>query len=102
MIFHEFNNHFMNIGFENWVYMILGAGAIILLIIVFSYVFIYYNSISKSRNQQINDPLNSKRIKSEESNINEVDSSKKNFCYKCGQKLNDREIKFCPYCGERV
>ncbi|TFF86208.1 MAG: hypothetical protein EU517_00730 [Promethearchaeota archaeon] len=29
-------------------------------------------------------------------------SGESNFCYNCGTKLDDRERRFCPFCGVNV
>ncbi|MFX1377711.1 MAG: zinc ribbon domain-containing protein [Promethearchaeota archaeon] len=100
MIYHDYFSHMMDIGFESWIFMILCAGAILLLIIAFAYLYNHYINISKSRNQLKDNIINNDRGNPYIPDFKE--SIKANFCHNCGQKLYDKDVKFCPYCGERI
>ncbi|MFX0039322.1 MAG: hypothetical protein ACFFB9_05275 [Promethearchaeota archaeon] len=98
MIFHDYVNHMMDWVFQNWIFMVLCAGAIILLIIVFLYL---YNH-SKSRNQLKNNIIINDRVKSNITDVQEIELRQSNFCPNCGKKFDTTNVKFCPYCGERI
>ncbi|MEE9379576.1 MAG: zinc ribbon domain-containing protein [Candidatus Lokiarchaeia archaeon] len=102
MIFNNYGYHMMDMEFENSIYMILGIGTILLSLIVLTYILIHYNSRSTSRNQLKNEKFEKDSINSNRINIEEMNSGKAKFCHRCGQKLDDRSEKFCPYCGEEI
>ena len=102
MIFHDYGYHMMDMGFGNWLYMILGAGVILLSIITLIYLFIHYINLSNSKNQLKNNMIDSNEIKSNITDVEETDLGKPDYCHNCGQKLDDKSVKFCPYCGERI
>ena len=88
----------MDIGVEGWIFMILCAVAVILLILVFVYLYNHNSSISKSNNRSKNNIANNDMANPYISKT----KTKANFCLKCGKKLIDQDVIFCPYCGERI
>ncbi|MFX0007481.1 MAG: zinc ribbon domain-containing protein [Promethearchaeota archaeon] len=97
-IYHDDFTHMMDIGVEGWIFMIICAIAVILLIIVFVYLYNHYSTFSKSNNRLKNNIANND---TENPYISET-KTKANFCPNCGKKLIDQDVIFCPYCGERI
>jgi uncharacterized membrane protein YvbJ len=102
MIFHDYGNHMMDWVFENWIFMVLCAGALILLIIVFVYIYNHYTNISKSSNQLKNNIISNNRVELTMTSDQEIDLRQANFCPNCGQKLDNTNVKFCPICGAKI
>ncbi|MFX1420202.1 MAG: hypothetical protein ACFE9N_14905 [Promethearchaeota archaeon] len=105
MLFQDSNfneYHMMDMDFGNWFYMILGIGVFLLFIIALTYIFTHVNNKSNSQSQIKAEKHEINAVKSNETNIAQIALKEANFCYNCGQKLEDKYGKFCPYCGEQV
>jgi len=107
MIFDEghYGSHMMDWHPGSWPFMILGAIFILLGIIAIIYI-----SITLFRNYTVDnqlDHIESGKTLNNRTNIafsdTEADISDiASFCPSCGEKLGDRTVKYCPYCGVKI
>ncbi|TKJ23964.1 MAG: hypothetical protein CEE43_02030 [Promethearchaeota archaeon Loki_b32] len=82
--------------------MILGVGAVLLVIIILTYIVIHYNTHNDSINPLKNEYYENNEIKSPKTDDKEFSLGNANFCYNCGKKLDYNSVKFCIYCGVEI
>ncbi len=99
--YHDDVNHMMDWGSNGWIYMILG-GILFLLIVV---ILIYFLSRSTRQydftntlNHEASDNSKITSVKENEEELNEIAY----FCPTCGEKLDGRTSKYCPFCGSKT
>ncbi|MFX0105794.1 MAG: hypothetical protein ACFE75_09905 [Candidatus Hodarchaeota archaeon] len=100
-------HHMMDWDFGNWIFIILGAGIILLITIILVFVL-----ISKSINNASQDAIQKQEQGKTNKNffqepklskdIREYKTQKANFCHTCGKKLDNGTSKYCPYCGVKI
>jgi len=92
--------HHMMMDWElgNWIYIILGLGIILLIVLILGFIFLYNNRKNISNHKDLQNTVQNQR----ENEINDNNFQKVNFCYNCGKKLDDNQSKFCLFCGERI
>jgi hypothetical protein len=98
-------NHMMDWDFNIWFYAILGGCVISVVAIILIYKFALGNDGVNLDNKKSyiehNIEKNPTQVKEIEG-IKEFSTDKKFFCHGCGEKLDDRLLKYCPYCGVMI
>lgn len=95
-----------------WFYMILGMGIVLLIVIILIFRLTRRNHRDDSRQvrSQADHHIEEKIKTQAQINQNSVspgaveDINQKItfFCHICGEKLDDRTLKYCPYCGSEI
>ncbi len=95
----EFTHHMMmDWELGNWIYIILGLGIILLILLILGFIFLYNNRKSMSNHKYIQNNVQKQR----ENEISDNTFQKVNFCYNCGRKLDDSQSKYCSFCGIQI
>ena len=82
-----------------WPFMILGMGIVLLIVIIliFKLARRYHHIDEKLKPQaQINQRSVSPGA------VEDINQKISFFCHICGEKLDDRTLKICPYCGSEI
>ena len=95
----------MDLSLENWLPLIISVSIILLVSIALILFFIYfYRSVSvknksfqTNRGIQGNNETNVHRHASENYIPEEIF-----FCYQCGEKIDNRLLKYCANCGAKL
>ncbi|KKL55519.1 hypothetical protein LCGC14_2254630 [marine sediment metagenome] len=95
-----------------WFYMILGMVIVLLVVIILIFKLTRRNHKADSsqersrRNHHIEDKIKTQGQINQRSvspgaveDINQIIAF---FCHICGEKLDDRTLKICPYCGSEI
>ena len=95
-----------------WFYMILGMGIVLLIVIILIFRLTRRNhqddsSQPRSRgNHHIEEKIkpqaqiNQRSVSS--GAVEDINQKITFFCHICGEKLDDRTLKICPYCGSEI
>ncbi|MFX1344965.1 MAG: hypothetical protein ACFFAI_07635 [Promethearchaeota archaeon] len=94
--------HMMDWNFDNWIFFILIIGILVFIGLIFVY-YILNNTIkndsnSRLKRQTAEELKNNNNLSEDLLKLNEEVS----YCYNCGKKIDDRSIRFCPYCGAKI
>lgn len=108
----DYMDHMMDWGPNGWILLILG-GVIFLLFVIILFYFLFRNNhkenISNSLERIVNS--NNKYSETQTQNYNTIASTKEKevnlkentlFCPACGEKLNERTLNYCPFCGNKI
>ena len=103
----EFGHHMMEWDHGNWIFIILGAGIILLITIILIFLLISkpnhkssQDVIQKQGQGKINEDFFQEPKLSKD--VGEFKSQKANFCHTCGEKLDNGTSTYCPYCGVKI
>ena len=105
MIFHESvydGYHMMDWDLGHWIPMIFGWGIVLLAAIIILYMIIQSTRGTNEMNQTTIQEPKSKRNESKAYDNEEENIEKIIFCYSCGEKLDGRQIEYCPKCGTKI
>ena len=91
----QMGNNMMDWGSYMWFYMILGMVICILIIII----IIYWLTRRTHKDKDLEKP-NQKSIQIGEAK--DVKGEKPYFCPNCKEKLDDKTLKYCPFCGSEL
>jgi len=86
----------------HWIPMIFGWGIVLLAAIVIIYMVILSTRTKNEKNQMTNQVLKSNKDELDAYGDDEENSEKANFCYSCGEKLDGKQLKYCPRCGSKI
>lgn len=99
-------------GSNFWFYMILGMGIFFLICIILMYILRrrrhqYDSSQVHSRgNSHIEERVKTQAQSNQKSasagTVEDVNQKIPFFCPICGEKLDDRTLKYCPHCGSEI
>lgn len=99
-------------GSNMWFYMILGMGIFFLICVIGIYMLIRrrhrYDSsqVPSQGNHHIEERAKTQAQSNQKSasagTVEEVNQKSPFFCHICGEKLDDRTLKYCPYCGSEI
>ncbi len=82
-----------------WFYMILGMGIVLLIVIILIFKLTrrnHHNDEKIKTRTQINQRSVSPGV------VEDINQKISFFCHICGEKLDDRTLKICPYCGSEI
>ncbi|KKM13670.1 hypothetical protein LCGC14_1713870 [marine sediment metagenome] len=82
-----------------WPFMILGMGIVILIVIILIFKLTRRNHRNEEKiktRTQIN------RRSVSPGAVEDINQKTPFFCHICGEKLDDRTLKICPYCGSEI
>ena len=104
MIFDEghVGYHMMDWNLGHWIPMIFGLGIVLLASIVIIYMVIQNTRTNNEKNQMTIQLPKSNKHELNAYGIEEENSEKANFCYRCGEKLDGEQSNYCPKCGSKV
>ncbi|MHA2339816.1 MAG: hypothetical protein ACXACX_21105 [Candidatus Hodarchaeales archaeon] len=99
-------------GSNMWFYMILGMGIFLLIAAILIYLLTrrrhqYDSSKERSRrNHHIEERAKTQTQSNQKSlsavTVEDVNQKIPFFCPICGENLDDRTLKYCPYCGSEI
>ena len=89
----------MGWGSNMWVLMGSIMGICVLIVLVLYYLYTrrshYTSNNNKKQTQKIQDFANTEIIE-------KVKHDESHFCSICGEKLDEKTLKYCPYCGSEI
>lgn len=94
--------HMMDWDLGHWIPMIFGWGIILLAVIVIIYLIIQSTHEPNEMNQMTPQGSKSKWNESKAYSNEEENIEKAIFCYSCGEKLDGRDVEYCPKCGTKI
>ena len=74
-----------------WIYMMIGM--IICCVIIAIIYYLLYKRKDKEKK-----PQEAKKV----AVVKETEAEKPYFCPRCGEKLDDKNLKICPHCGSEI
>lgn len=98
----DFGHHMMDWDLGNWIFIIFGAGIILLITIFLIFLLVSKSNHKSSQNtiqKQEQGKINEHKISRD---LREFKSQKANYCHSCGKKLDDSPSTYCPYCGVKI
>ncbi|MFW9822277.1 MAG: hypothetical protein ACFFE4_05055 [Candidatus Thorarchaeota archaeon] len=91
--------HMMDWNISHWFFFLLGIGILILIgVIVAYYILTNYNNKYANSGRDSQTTTLYKKESDAENNMLE----KPLYCYSCGEKFDNRSVKFCPYCSTEI
>ena len=99
---HEDGHHmmdWMSWGELNWILVLIGW--IIFLLFVAILLYLLYRGTNQIMNDNKIKPQPNLELAST-SNINEIRLERGSFCPNCGERTDDKEIRYCPRCGSDI
>jgi len=105
MIFHDSvydGYHMMGWDLGHWIPMIIGWGIVLLAAIVILYMIIQSTRGTNEKNQMNIQVPKSKNNELKTYDYKEENFEKANFCYRCGEKLDGKQLIYCPNCGSKI
>ncbi len=87
------NGNMMDWGSNLWFYMIL------VMVICVVIVIIYWLARRTHKNKSFQKPDQKSK---ETGEVKHVKSEKPYFCPNCKEELDDKTLKYCPYCGSKI
>ncbi len=81
----------MDWGSYMWIYMMIGMIIICVIIVIIIYLL-------NRRKHKEKIPQETKKI----AVVKDARAEKTHFCPRCGEKIDDLNLKFCPHCGSEI
>lgn len=95
-----------------WFYMILGMGIVLLIVIILIFKLTRRNhqdnssQVRSGGNHHIKEKIRTQAQINQRSGSHgaaeDINQKIPLFCHICGEKLEDRALKICPYCGSEI
>ncbi len=95
-----------------WFYMILGMGIVLLIAIILIFRFTRKNrqhgssQVPSRGDHQIGEEIEIQAQINQRSvfpgAVEDINQKTPSFCHICGEKLDNRTLKICPYCGSEI
>jgi hypothetical protein len=94
-----FGHYMMDWDFNHWIPMILGGITVLLALIVILYIIIQSNQKTNEQELIIAQEEMNKQDESKVEYKGKDDLEDIQFCFNCGTKLDDKQLRYCPTCG---
>jgi uncharacterized paraquat-inducible protein A len=94
--------HMMDWDLGHWIPMIFGWGIFLLAAIVILYMIIQFSFKANEKNQMKILVPKGKNNELKAHDHDKENFEKPSFCYSCGEKLDRRELEYCPKCGTKI